>query len=37
VVDHRVPHRGDDHLFWDRSNWQAMSKPCHDEKTGRGG
>lgn len=33
VVDHRIPHRGDMALFWDRSNWQAMSKPCHDRKT----
>ena len=33
VVDHRVPHRGDQVLFWDRNNWQAMSKPCHDRKT----
>lgn len=22
-------------LFWSRSNWQAMSKPCHDRKTAR--
>lgn len=21
------------HLFWDRKNWQAMSKPHHDKKT----
>jgi 5-methylcytosine-specific restriction protein A len=20
-------------LFWNRDNWQAMSKPCHDKKT----
>lgn len=20
-------------LFWSQSNWQAMSKPCHDRKT----
>lgn len=20
-------------LFWNRDNWQAMSKPCHDRKT----
>jgi len=33
VVDHVVPHRGDRALFWDRNNWQAMSKPCHDRKT----
>lgn len=30
VVDHKVPHRGDPVLFWDRTNWQALSKPCHD-------
>lgn len=23
-------------LFWDRSNWQAMSKAHHDRKTGSG-
>jgi 5-methylcytosine-specific restriction enzyme A len=29
-VDHKVPHRGDQKLFWDRSNWQPMaSSPCH--------
>lgn len=33
VVDHRIPHRGDMQLFWDETNWQAMSKPCHDRKT----
>lgn len=35
VVDHIVPHRGDQKLFWDRSNWQALCKPCHDKKTWR--
>lgn len=35
VVDHKVPHRGDMNLFWDRSNWQAMAKQCHDAKTAR--
>lgn len=35
VVDHRIPHRGDMRLFWDQTNWQAMSKPCHDRKTAR--
>lgn len=30
VVDHVVPHRGDEALFWDRSNWQSLCKPCHD-------
>lgn len=33
VVDHIVPHRGDMNLFWDRANWQALCKPCHDRKT----
>jgi len=33
VVDHRIPHRGDETLFWDQSNWQAMAKVCHDKKT----
>lgn len=35
VVDHIVPHRGDQKLFWDQSNWQALCKPCHDRKTGK--
>ncbi|MYM31495.1 HNH endonuclease [Duganella sp. CY15W] len=30
VVDHRVPHRGDQKLFWSKANWQALCKPCHD-------
>lgn len=33
VVDHVVPHRGDQDLFWDTSNWQALCKRCHDVKT----
>ena len=37
VVDHRIPHRGDQSLFWDKSNWQAMAKRCHDAKTQREG
>lgn len=32
-VDHKIPHRGDMVLFWKRSNWQSMSKTCHDRKT----
>ena len=30
VVDHIKPHRGDQSLFWDSANWQALCKPCHD-------
>lgn len=33
VVDHKIPHRGDQKLFWDRSNWQALCKKHHDHKT----
>lgn len=42
VVNHKVAHRGDQRLFWSRSNWEAVCKPCHDgpiqseEKGGRG-
>jgi 5-methylcytosine-specific restriction endonuclease McrA len=32
VVDHVIPHRGDPELFWDESNWQALSKRCHDSR-----
>lgn len=32
-VDHIVPHRGDQELFWDQDNWQALCKPCHSKKT----
>jgi len=35
VVDHITPHRGDMRLFWDRENWQSLSKICHDRKTAR--
>ena len=33
VVDHIVPHKGDKKLFWDKDNWQALCKRCHDIKT----
>lgn len=33
VVDHIIPHRGDDTLMWNQDNWQALCKPCHDKKT----
>jgi len=35
VVDHIVPHKGDQDLFWDTSNWQPLCKPDHDAKTAR--
>ena len=33
VVDHIKPHKGDSKLFWDKTNHQALCKPCHDRKT----
>ena len=33
VVDHIVPHRGDQTLFWDEDNWQSLCKRHHDTKT----
>jgi 5-methylcytosine-specific restriction protein A len=30
VVDHIIPHKGDQGLFWDAANWQPLCKPHHD-------
>lgn len=30
VVDHRIPHKGNFEVFWDRSNWVPCCKHCHD-------
>jgi 5-methylcytosine-specific restriction enzyme A len=41
VVDHIIPHRGDQKLFWDKTNWQALCELCHNshkqrlEKSGK--
>jgi 5-methylcytosine-specific restriction protein A len=32
-VDHIVPHRGDQAMFWDVSNYQALCHSHHSEKT----
>lgn len=29
TVDHIRPHKGDQLLFWDKSNWQALCTSCH--------
>ena len=29
VVDHKIPHRGDQALFWDRGNWQSLCPTHH--------
>jgi 5-methylcytosine-specific restriction protein A len=33
VVDHIKPHKGNQALFWDTSNWQSLCKHHHDLKT----
>lgn len=35
VVDHKVPHRGDERLFWDRSNWQSLCATHHSSEKQR--
>lgn len=30
MVDHKVPHKGDQVLFWDHDNWQPVCFDCHD-------
>lgn len=30
VVDHKIPHRGCEKLFWDKNNWQSLCQCCHD-------
>jgi 5-methylcytosine-specific restriction protein A len=30
VVDHRIPHKGDMKLFWQRSNWQSLCTHDHN-------
>ncbi len=37
VVDHVIPHRGDQELFWaSDTNWQALCAHHHNSKTGKG-
>jgi 5-methylcytosine-specific restriction enzyme A len=36
-VDHVVPHRGNDDLFWDeQGNWQALCATCGARKSQAG-
>lgn len=35
VVNHIVPHKGDQVLFWDVSNWQATCRVHHDSTIAR--
>jgi 5-methylcytosine-specific restriction endonuclease McrA len=32
MVDHRIAHKGDMKLFWDRKNWQPMNVLCNSRK-----
>ena len=34
-VDHIIPHRGDDALMWDESNFQSLCQSCHSRKTAK--
>ena len=35
VVDHRIAHKGDMKLFWDKSNWQPMAFACNSRKAAK--
>ena len=41
TVDHRIPHQGDQLLFWSQANWQSLCTTHHNsdkqmlEKSGR--
>nr|WP_142112076.1 HNH endonuclease signature motif containing protein [Bosea sp. AK1] len=35
IVDHIVPHRGDQGLFWDVGNWQSCCRICRDRVKAR--
>ena len=35
VADHKVPHRGDERLFWDENNIQTLCSHCHSSKKQR--
>ena len=36
VVDHIIPHRGDQALFWDSANnWQSLCRRHHEQKRQR--
>lgn len=37
VVDHIIPHKGDQDLMWHESNFQTLCTTCHNRKTAREG
>ena len=34
-VDHIISHKGNEKLFWDVTNWQALCHSCHSTKTNK--
>lgn len=30
LVDHLIPHRGDQAVFWNKADWISCCKTCHD-------
>lgn len=32
MVDHRIAHKGDMQVFWDRTNWQPFNRICNSRK-----
>lgn len=30
IVNHKIPHKGDKAIFWQRANWEAVCEPCHN-------
>lgn len=32
MVDHKIAPKGDQKLFWNRSNWQPMARACNTRK-----
>lgn len=35
VGDHKIPHHGDEAMFWDDNNVQCVCKTCHDSEKQR--
>ena len=31
LVHHKIEHKGDKDLFWDKNNWQALCNSCHSK------
>ena len=31
TIHHKIEHKGDEKLFWDESNWEAICRSCHSK------